>query len=253
MFSRFIFFVLVLLSHPSYSNSLAEALLQKAQSFQERYKAQKTNSLSILENDDLANLSPKDFEFLKSRLKIYGIAPFEVSGTKMIISLGAGKEKLEVDYQNIDLSALTIRGIQYPFDLSQDLQKLYEIDFKRAVKSFKLQNASLWQFALFPLTLSSCEEANGAATESAVNSNYLPMAYLKFCTECALMAADPSGIITGAAGALTTGIIAGVKEKSIKTCASEFCKNMPGLGGFIGVYNAHKKSRMKNLNTEHSK
>jgi len=250
---RFIFFIVLLFSQLSYSNSLGEALLKKAQNFQERYRAQKTYSLSVLENDELANLSPKDFEFLKSRLKIYGLAPFEVAGTKLKISLSEGKEVLEIDYQNIDLSALTIRGIQYPFDLSQDLQKLYEVDYKKALKSFKAQNASLWQLPLFPLSLSSCIEPTAAATESAVNSSSIPMAYLKFCAECASIAINPQGAMLGAASALTKGVIAGVKNKSMKSCASEFCRNLPGVGGFLGIYDAHKQNRMQTLSTEHSK
>lgn len=250
MLKRFVYLIFLLSASLSHSNSLGEALLKKAQDFQEKYNSQKTHSLNALDNDDLAKLPKKDFEFLKSRLKIYGLAPFEVSGTKLILTIEDSNQKFEVDYQNIDLSALVIQGIQYPINLKQDLQKLYEVDYKKAFKAFKKQNASLWEYTLFPLTLSSCVNSSSAFAESAANSNSIPLAYLKLCAECASAAIYPTGTFVGAATALSAGVMKGIEDKSFKSCGIEFCKNLPVVKGFLGVYNAHKNSTPK---TEHSK
>jgi hypothetical protein len=242
VFYKILIFLSISVSLATYSNTLGEALLQKTSDLQKRLDAEEINKIRVFENDDLSKLNARDFTFLKERFKVYGLAPFTVSGTRLNITLGNSSDPLEIDYQNIDLSALVIKGIQYPFNLKQDLKKLYEVDFKKALKSFHKEKQAFWTLPLLPLSLSGCVESSAAATEKAVNSSSIPLAYLKLCADCISIAANPQGALVGAAGAAAQGIYAGIKEKSFKSCGVAFCKNLPGLGSFINVYNAHKKN-----------
>ncbi|MEZ4815861.1 MAG: hypothetical protein R3A80_11785 [Bdellovibrionota bacterium] len=244
--------LLVTFSHLSFAENLGEALLKKSEGFYTRFEQKEINSLDVLEKDDLSKLPAKDYEFLKSRIKIYGLAPAKITKTQLAVSIDKDSPPFVVDYQNIDLSYLTIQGINYPINFQHDLKTMYEVDFKKALKQYKTQTASLWQLPLFIFSLAGCKQSSGSAVESATNTNSIPIAYLKLCTECAGIAINPVGAtIGGGLTAAAVGVNAGFLDKSLKSCAVEFCKNLPGIHGFIGVYNAHKQNKATPV--EHSK
>lgn len=239
----------LLLCSTAFAQNMATPLLEKAANFYQKFEKNNLDRLKIFEKDELSNLGAEDLEFFKSRVKVYGLAPFTVKGSSLIVSLGSEKS-LEIDYQAIDASTLIIQGIPYTFNLHQPLKKLYEVDYKKALRKFRNESSSLWHYPFFTLALSGCVNP-GTALESATNSSSVPMAYLRVCAECANIAINPTGALIGSGLAAGKGAYAGIKEKSWKACGMEFCKNLPGLGAFMNLYQAKKNHKQDEF--QHSK
>ena len=225
---------------------LANQILRKTFEFYQKLEKEKKDKSLVLKNDDiLSQLSKNDFYFLSSRLKNYGMAPFRINNTMMVM------DNLEVDFNNVADGILIIQGLPYHFNLSMNLEDLYKKEFKTQWKKHKQSTSSFWDFALAPLSLSGCvpsEQLSKTEQEKRILNVGVALSYTHVCCD-ALEFAHPAALAADLSVNLTKSLYV-AKNEGAKAGAVNFCKNLPGVRSLIEVCNSHKAK--KDFNESHS-
>jgi hypothetical protein len=245
------FFALILTislsSHGIAQNNRVEEILKFSKNFQTEYQQTK-NIQESLKNAGLDRLPKEDLNFLKKRISLQGLAPFEIDKTRMHIEsrdFNNQETKININFEFFYNDFLDVSGYFLQFDSKASLEKNYKTYFLPAWKTFQGgQKNSFYQIPIFLFkSLFTIQGCTPADTDRGANSASLVLAYARLCADCVMTITNPTGALINTGVAVGSSVANSLSLRDFSQCRSDICKQLPIIGPLKDIKELHEQRR----------